>query len=235
MGVIMPVLRADLKFPEDKNTPAPAFYAPDDSLNNYLQHLTSLNSFLKARLSTAKNDSAILMINLPDSTIALQLEGVIIFKTKITEYKLSRIFNKYSPAFLSQWVEYPFDVKNSASSIPKMPVIYKKAPKDTIEAAKQQKQLVIPDEPEDACFSLYTTRNLKIAVNQVERPARLISENRHRYFRKARKLERRELVKSLAKLEIPVHYAYIKIYISRSDARVIYRAIPEHALVVLRL
>ncbi len=235
LTVVLPAIKAELLFPAGEQTQLFNTSHSDDHMDHRMHGLASENAWLRTRLTLAGSDSLVLLVNLPDSIVSLQMNGVIVFETAITGYKISRIFNKYSPLYLTEWCKHPFTVKASVSSIPKMPVIYKKAPKDTIEAAKQQNLTEVPTGQEDTWFSLYTDRNLKLAIKQNETPSTLISEKRKRYFRKTRKLERRELVKSMANFEIPVHFAYITIYVSRSDARVIYRALPEHALVVLRL
>ena len=88
---------------------------------------------------------------------------------------------------------------------------------------------------EDTWFRLYTDRNLNITINQVESVNLSGAVSRQRFFCKTRKLERRELVNSVSNLKIPEYYSFIKIYLSRSDARTLYRSLPEHVIMVLRL
>ena len=228
LGVVLPAARAELIF-HSESVDNPVFSAENsnDSVNMIISALELKKAYLRSCLLASKSDSVALIINLPDSTVTLQLYGVPLFTAKLSAYRKSAIFNKYSPAELSHWSEYPLTVVHSLSSIPKEP---------TIEALEQAKNHVIPDGKEDTWFRLYTDRNAKIVFNQTDKPS-VGSDpgSRRRYFRKARKLERRELVHSLSNLEIPDFYPNITLYLSGSDARVIYRAIPEHALVVLRL
>ena len=126
LAVILPAKNAELTLPADAKIQMVNTSLLNDSLYRDIQDIESENAWLRARLNAANSDSLSLLINLPDSTLSLQMDGVIVFETQITKYKKSRLFNKYSRQFLAEWSEDPLTVTNTVSSIPKMPVVYKK-------------------------------------------------------------------------------------------------------------
>lgn len=235
-AAIIPAMRAELKFHDEVDRENyQTFSGVSDSVMTILETLESRNSFLKARNITSRTDSIVLVINLPDSIVSLQLQGVTLYEAKLHNYTKSKLFRNYSSSQIALWTGYPFQTTNSLSSIPKLPIIYRKAPKDTAEAAEQQKSHVIPDGKEDTWFRLYTNRSFIIFIEQSENPAGPGKISRRRYLSKARKTERREVFDTLANFRVPEYQSWIKIVIPRADARVLYRALPEHALVVIRL
>lgn len=229
-------MQAELKFHDEVDMENyQSFSEVNDSVMTILETLESRNSFLKARNITSRSDSIVLVINLPDSIVSLHLQGVTLFEAKLQDYTKSKLFRKYSSSQIALWTGHPFQTTSCLSSIPKLPIIYRKAPKDTAEAAEQQKSHVIPDGKEDTWFRLYTNRNLMILIEQSENPAGRGKISQRKYLSKARKMERIELFNTLANFHVPEYQSRIKIVIPRSDARVLYRALPEHALVVIRL
>lgn len=234
--VVIPVSRAELEFNnKDNGESAYPVEALNDSLRIMIENTEAQHAFLKARLLASKSDSFVLVVNIPDSLVSLHIQGVPVFEAKLSGYKKSRIFEKYSRSVLARWAEYPFEVEHSLSSIPKMPIIYKKAPKDTSEAAEHQKNLAVPVIQEDTWFKMYTDRNFRLMIYPVEKPVGKGRIVRNKFFRNVRSQEKRDLIKSFVKLKIPEYHSNITLFVSASDAKVIYRALPEQALVVIKL
>ncbi len=234
--VIIPAFQAKLIYVnEEENKNDYYFHTPSDSVNKLGARLEAEKAFMGARLRASRSDSSVLVVDLYNNIISVELLGLSLFEADIEKVKKSSLFAKYSSSSLARWSEYPFRVRKYVSSIPKLPIIYKKAPKDSIEAEKQQENFDIPGIEKDVWLTLYTDRSLKISIHPAEK-----SFTGHdcagwfKYFIKKRRLERRELVSSFLNPKIPKYNSSISLYVSKDDARVIYRAIPEHALVVVR-
>lgn len=180
-------------------------------------------AYLEARLSIGKSDSVLLEINLPDSLVRLSINGVAIHAVNIDKFDVNQLFNSLSPTTYYENMRRPIAIKEQISNIVKEPIINKKAPKDTIEAALNE---TLPDtsllHPIDV--KLITVNDWVVSVSASD----FIIDNRditeYSFF---------ELLtgKYLKAVEQPE----IKIMIPNADILVIYRAIPQSAHVVLRM
>ena len=189
---------------------------PEIDIDKYIGKLKTENRVMEKKLSSVIPYGAYLVVNTTENSFRRYNSG----KLKRQGYCSTGSSVLLQADSAQQWI---------------IPLIFKKAIKHTAEAAEQQKNQLLSPLKEDTWFRLYTDRNLNITINQVETVNISGAVSRQRFFRKTRKLERRELVNSMANLKIPEYYSFIKIYLSRSDARILYRALPEHAIMVLRL
>jgi hypothetical protein len=231
---VLPGLNAELKFHNDTINYRYLPDIQDDSARIVIDSLLSKRSLLNAKLLSSQSDSVVCVINLADSTLSLLLKGVPVFESKFIAYHKSPIFKKYSNASLAEWSAYPFTVSRSISSITKLPIIYRRAPKDTAEAALQQSSLELFEEREETWFSLYTDRNLEIQMGQDESKSFNSFLHRNKFFSNVRRNNYKRKLSALKEFNIPEYVSYIKIITTASDARVIYRALPENALIVLK-
>jgi len=109
-----------------------------------------------------------LIVNLADSMVSLNIQGVNIRECKIHHYKLSHAFKhiKADPLFFD-WLAEPFALKDEWATTAKVPIKIRKAPKDTIEAKKYKTEPAALDKP-DIYFTLQLDRSLFLRVNQIE-------------------------------------------------------------------
>ena len=242
MTVIIPVLRFKISPPEVNSDDKKA-WRPDniwqltveDSLMKRAVDLKSREAFLLSRLEMTESDSISFAISLKDSSVSLVVQGVTIYSAKIRFYKVSHAFKKVNPFVLTYWLSRPFIVDTHFSSIPKTPVLYKKAPKDTIEAMSQLELDPLKNEPDPLHFTLVLDRKLVLNFEQSEKPERGYLRQLKVYKKEKRAMKRKNIRKNLVRFT-PVEFVpEIKISLDRKAARVIYRAIPENALVALQL
>lgn len=190
--------------------------------------------FWKNRVQLAKDDSIYLSIDLPDSLLTLELNGVPLRQCKIEEYKITPLYSqlKFQPQFL-EWLNDPFILVDESATISKVPIKEVIAPKDTIEAMKMLSKKV-EIEKEDVQFILVFDRDLILEVKQTEPPTLMgrfemvlfrILKNITAFFKD---------FYSLMTLKSSSQDFWIKIKISQNDAKAIYRALPKEARVVLR-
>lgn len=182
--------------------------------------------FQKNRLLLAKQDSIYLLLNLPDSTITLEIKGLPIKICKILAFKVSKKISAASHEDIQNWLSKPFVVSNEIATIPRIPFLIVDAPKDTIEAAKLPRKA---SEPEKTYvqYTLWFDRDLTLEVKQFEEPLPEEAEIVSRYKAQYDSAFRRPLIQKIMHPmpdNLPLH---IKIVLSAADARSIYRAIPH--------
>jgi hypothetical protein len=191
--------------------------------------------FENNRLSLANQDSIYLVINVPERSIAIEIKGVQVHTASILRTEADQKIALISHEHLSPWLSEPFVLKKYLATIPKIPIVIKEAPKDTIEAQKLSSKPLPPDST-IVLTSLYFDRNLVIEINQdgepVEREFTTVADY------KAKRNEYLPETTTMAKLLNPGatdQPLTIRLIVSAVDARSIYRAIPSHTSLVLKL
>lgn len=187
-------------------------------------------AFTKARLKMAETDSIGLSLNLPDSTISLEISGVNVTNVKIERQRISRSIYAVDHATLALMLSQPLRISGMVATIEKEPIIEKIAPRDTTEAnqANDIPQAITHD---PVFFELTLNNGLKLRVLQSE--AENKSDRSSRFWFNLRRATSKTLnnLKSLIRFEVPEYSPEILIMIPGAEARAIYRAIPEKGLV----
>ncbi len=242
MTVIIPVSRFKIINPEENPENKKATgneinwqISDDDSLINRAIKLKTSEAFLLSRLEMAKSDSISLAISLKDSSISLVVQGVAIYSSKLQYFKISNVFIKTDPFILAQWLSKPFVVDTHYSSIPKTPVLYKKAPKDTIEAMNQLELDPLKDDLIPVHFTLSLDRKLLLNFEQAQDSVSVKPRLIRSYKREMRNIRRNNILKHLLRFSPVEIVPEINIVIDKKAARVIYRALPEKALVAIQI
>jgi hypothetical protein len=192
-------------------------------------------AFWQARMQLAKGDSISLSVDLVDSVASLEVKGVPMRQCKILRYRGSGVIKRLrAQGRLQPWLSTPFVLQKELATLPKAPIRIKEAPKDTIEASESKGQ-DLPIEQRDAEFTLHFDRSLTLAVEQAQPPSfkgrlRKIWYDLRRIFGDAG-----SALVALLHLQMPQHRIWIEIELPREDAKAIYRALPSHAGLALRL
>jgi hypothetical protein len=201
--------------------------------NSKADSIARLSVVTGSRVIAAGIDSINFMLSLADSTLRLELGGVEIHNVKIQKVRYSKMLNKLSPENRYVYLSSPFYVKHYESTIAKVPIVIKHAPKDTAEANKINTVPVLPDD-EFVHFLFAFDKHLILTVSQTE-PA---TGHRTSVFLKTIKKNLKyfkEIWNSGKRFKIPGYIPHIEIYIPASDAKTIFRALPENAAMVLEL
>lgn len=209
----------------DKNNPDSRIVTD----SNYLKLLKE-RSFLQSRVVMAQTDSIYLTINLDDSTTNLEISGVSVHKAKITNMKASKILEGNENAILSM-LSAPFTISHAIATIKKDPVMVKIAPKDTSE----YKPDIMPDTSitEPVNYILETDQGVRIYVYQQENVKMSDKINQFKFDLNDRFKDSWSALKKIAVFKVPDYHPYIKIKLPRSDAKIIYRAIPKNGQIAL--
>jgi hypothetical protein len=191
-------------------------------------------AFRESRLIMSESDSIGLAVNLPDSTISVEIKGIILHAAKIESYKVGRLFRALENQTYLNLFSSPLRIELHNATIAKEPVIIKKAPKDTIEAAKA---LVLPDTMQKKpAFIVFTLNNgFRLFIEQ-EKTGSFKAAKKRILFRAGNQLKQAgENFLYMLRFQIPPYNPVIRIHIARDDAVAIYRALPENALVTIKI
>jgi hypothetical protein len=201
-----------------------------DSL--YLKLLKE-KAFLQSRMIMAESDSIYLTLNLGDSTANLEISGVSVHKVKFPKMEASKIFIKGDENLILWLLSTPFEIASDWSTIKKEPVMIKMAPKDTSE----YKPDIMPDTSltEPVCYILEMTDGTRIYVSQLENDKPQDRRSRFIFDFRYRMRDAWSSFKSIIRFRIPEYHLFIKIYLPRTDAKIIYRAIPKYGQIALYL
>ncbi len=214
-------------------------YKPDEkSVNDesifsdstYLK-LFKEKTLLQSKIVMAESDSIYLMINLTDSTANLEISGVVVHRSKITDFKTSNIFKKGDEHTILSMLAAPFTISGAFSSIKKEPVMIKMAPKDTSE----YKPDIMPDTSltEPVNYILEMTNGVRIYVYQADNDADGDKLANRIFDLNDRLRNTWSAIKSVAVLKVPEYHPFIKLRLPASDAKIIYRAIPRYGQIGL--
>jgi hypothetical protein len=183
--------------------------------------------YLRARLKMAEADSACLSINLVDSIIVMEIQGVKLIETKIQKIYSSKIFPRYKKQAFYEYFSTPFVIDSDYCTIPKEFFNIKYAPEDTI-AAQAPKTMPDTTIQDPVYFTLYLDRGLMVDIRQTDTIRPEIYKDYNRYLRNE-KISR--MWSHLYKFEVPPYDPWIRIEIPHKDARSIFKALPHHAQV----
>ncbi len=196
--------------------------------------LNKNKAFRESRLMMAKSDSIGLSVNLQDSIVALEIKGIPLHQVKISRYKASRLFRAIDNRTYMTLFSSPLRVELQNATIKKEPVIYKQAPKDTIEA---EKSLFLPDTTKEnqAYISLTLNHGFRLFIEQEN--ARSLRAVRAKIAFRAWNCLKQAWVNlhHMLRFKIPPYSPVIKISIPGNDDETIYHALPENAMVSIKI
>lgn len=188
-------------------------------------------AYLQSRISMAETDSIYMTINLADSTVNLEISGVVVHPAEIKDIRMSKILEKGNKYIISSMLSSPFTITNYISSIEKEPLMITMAPKDTSEYQPD----IIPDTAdfEPVNYILEMHNGIRIYVYQEEELKH--GNGMHIFIFDLRDRLHKTLssLKNVFVFKVPDYEPYIKIRLSRADAKIIFRAIPKHGQIAV--
>jgi len=191
------------------------------------------DAYLQSRVLMAETDSVYLTINLSERVINIEISGVVVHSTAISEFEASKLITDGDEFTITSLLSAPMTIESDTSSIAKVPFVMKIAPKDTSE----YKPDAIPDtafyEPVNYIFE--TDRGIKIIVYQSEEIIQGDSNDRFMFDLRHRLIITLAAMKDIISFKVPEYQPFIKIKIPSADAKIIYRAIPKHGQIAVYL
>ncbi len=190
-------------------------------------------AFLKNRLEMAAQDEITLAVDLADSVLFLEIQGVTVRQVPVARYRLSRALERARRQHrLTQWLAQPFTLERTDATVPRAPVRVVTAPRDTTEAQARPPQ-EIPVETSPTHFALHFDRGLSIRVDQPASPTGFFKKALFSLKERTRTAGRS--AGRLARGQAPEHALWIWLELAPEDAKAIYRALPDDARLALRL
>ncbi len=188
--------------------------------------LIARRAFLLSRIAMAETDSNYLSVNLTDSTVFIEISGVVVHRSRISSIKISKLLKGAIYTQIQPLLSSPFKIVKDYSTIQKEPVMIKIAPKDSSE----YKPDIIPDTslsaPANCIFELNNGIHLIIYEEKVEKfHDRLVLLRFDVMYRLRITLD---YLESIVRFKVPDYHPSIKISLPRSAIKIIYRAIPGH-------
>jgi hypothetical protein len=186
---------------------------------------------LQSRIVLAESDSIYVTLNLADSTANLEISGVVVHKAKMKDVKTSKILLKGNENAILSMLAAPFSISNAIATIKKEPVMIKMAPKDTSE----YKPDIMPDTSvvEPVNYILEMKEGIRIYVYQSENVKLNDRINHFTFDFKDRLRDTWSALKRVAVFKVPEYHPFIKIKLPRTDAKIIYRAIPRNGQIAV--
>lgn len=191
-------------------------------------------AFLTARLSMAANDSIGVTLNLQDSLVQMEVKGVVLRQVHFHEAEISRFFRSFNPSVYTKTFSKPFKISEFGGTIVKEPITVKKAPKDSIEAAKNI-TAVDTSKIEFVEWHMLLNHSIIVSFIQSDRDFKKMDKTalRYRYDRYYNALTGN--IRDMLHLKKPVFYPQITVFIPKNEAKSFYRALSKKGEVVIRL
>jgi len=188
-------------------------------------------AYYQTRVVMAELDSICLALNLADSTAILEINGVSVHKSKISEISVSKVFNMADEYSVTSMLSAPLTIRNDFSTIMKEPVMIKMAPKDTSE----YKPDILPDKTnsESVNYMFETENGIRLYIYQA------IEENEGGKFKlflfdlNDRLRNIHDNLKAIISFKVPEYYPAIRLRMKKADAKIIYRALPKHGQIAI--
>lgn len=188
-------------------------------------------AFIQSKVNMAETDSIGLTLNLRDSLASLEINGVVVHKTRISFMRICKAFNKANSYAVASMLSSPLTIVKDTATIKKLPISVKMAPKDTSEF----KPDAIPDTSsyEPINYILEMSNGIRIFVYQQERDKFEDVKNQILFDITDRYKNALSALRKMADFEVPEYRLYIKIRVPKDDAKIIYRAIPRKGQVTV--
>lgn len=232
MALLAPVRKmkafdAEYGFTQDKKNIIDEKILSDSA---YLKLLKE-KAFLQSKIAMAETDSIYLTINLADSSVNLEISGVVVHSTEIKKINISKILRKGHAYTILNMLSKPLIIAKDFTSIKKEPLMIKMAPRDTSEYQPD----IIPDTAdfEPVNFILEMQNGVKVYVYQDEKLRFGDGIRRFGFDLWDRITNTASSMIRVFTLKVPEYHPYIKIRLARADAKIIYRAIPYNGQVAV--
>lgn len=190
-------------------------------------------AFLNARLAMSESDSIGLTVNLKDSLVQLEMKGVVLRQVKFEKAEMSRFFHGIKPPAYATHFSKPFKISEIEGTIEKNPVIVRKVPKDSIEAAQTQ---VVVDTTKIGFIEWHLLLDESIVISLVQSDqfegSLDFSTLKYRLRRHLKTL--RSTNQNVIKAQTPQILPEITVFIPSNEAKSFFRALPPNGQVVIR-
>jgi hypothetical protein len=210
-------------------------FAATDTLS-YLEEEWKLireKAFLQSRIILSGNDSIGLTLDLRDSLVQIETKGVVLRQVRFDRAEVSHFFRSFRPGSYYAVFSKPLKITEIEGTIVKEPIVVKKAPRDSVEAAQSTTQ-VDTTQSEFVEWHLQLDNTFIISFVQSDKDRGGINwpTVKYRFRRHYKTLF--ETNRDLFCLRKPTYYPEITVFITRKEAKSFYRALPQNGRVAIK-
>jgi hypothetical protein len=181
-------------------------------------------AYLESRIEMARTDSIGMCINLRDSIMTLEIEGIAIHRARIERIRLDRFFRGLTRVAAYTLFSDPLIVEHEQASLAKEPVIVLRAPRDTMEAK------LLPTQPDTllrkpAYISLELSPGIHLVMIESSHTGTGGPIRKFFFELQVRSREAIQNTIAIASLKVPLYRPEIRIFLSGDDITTAYRAL----------
>jgi hypothetical protein len=191
-------------------------------------------AFLNARLAMSGTDSIGLTLNLKDSLVQLEMKGVVLRQIKYDKSEMSKFFHGIRPEAYTHHFSKSFSISEIEGSIEKNPVIVRKVPKDSLEAAQTQVK-IDTSKVEFVEWHLLLDSALLVSVVQSDQFEGKFHGSTFNYRLRRHMKTLKAANQAVFQFRKPEIFPEITVFIPANEAKSFFRALPPNGQVVLRL
>ena len=189
-------------------------------------------AYKKALLALPKKDSINLVLNVPDSTLGLFINGLSIYRVKLTEMDLDPLLNRLDEEEYWNQFSKPLLVDTSRATIVKEPIIEKTAPKT------QEEFLASVSQPDSVVYEpvfiqLTLANGIELFIGQNDETGRSDRKVKRQFYAPERWSDVKSLFTSVFTFKTLDYRPKISLEASNAELTSIYRALPEQPKVVI--
>jgi hypothetical protein len=204
------------------------------AIPGYVEKLRK-RAYLNAQDKMAASDSVGVCLNMRDSIVSLKIKGVEVRRIKIRACVISPFFKRANQEALYSSLSAPLVVTNIEATLAKDPLKVKVAPKDTTEFLASVQEKPDTNDFEAVFYKLQTDKNFQLIVAQAEDTVKT-DRKAHFYFDFNDRLDHAKAdMKAITSLKTPDYTPFIKIWVPKADAKIIFYAIPTRGMITLTL
>ena len=201
----------------------------------FIKGLDSLQhqiAFKQALFALPKKDSINLVLNVPDSSLVLFINGISIYKTKLSTIELDPLLDRLNEEVYYTQFSKPLSVVSSRASIEKEPIIEKTAPKSQEEFLAS---VTMPDSVvfDPAFIHLKLENGIDFFVGLDEQSNQSNKNARKQFFAPNKKENRLSLLQSVFTFKSLEYRPQIYLEAPNAEITSIYRALPEQPKLVI--
>jgi hypothetical protein len=190
--------------------------------------------WLESKLAMAKTNTIGLVVDLQDSTLGIEINGIRLHNTQISKYIVSRTFGRIDNKTFIGLFSKPMTTVSNSGTFVKEPIVVKKAPKDTIEAAKQA---TTPDSIKTGPAFVAFTLDYNIRLSLYQENKRSVWTMLYGFiFRSGMRFRQAGItVRDAGTFRIPDYRPEIRVFVPKKDLITIYRALPVDTRVIIKI
>ena len=222
-------IRAEYGSREKEKAASDSAFRRDSQYVNLLRE----KALLQSRISMAESDSIYITLDLPDSAANLEISGVTVHTAKIRKMYVSKILRSGDETLIYSMLSSPLSIEKDYATIKKEPLMIKMAPKDTSE----YKPDIMPDtaDVDPVNYLLEMNNGIRIYVFQADDTTKGARNNRFMFDLNDRVKNALASLKSIISFKVPEYHPFIKIELPKTDAKIMYRAIPRNGQIAVFL